>query len=124
MGKISLNNMQFHTYNGVLPEEKVIGQRLQIDVEITYPIETKVHDDDLTTTISYADVYDDVVAFVGEFNFNLIESVANGLLQTLLQKYAMAEAMTVRIRKFGVPIAAIFDNMEIEVSGVNQHDAN
>ncbi|QBO35243.1 dihydroneopterin aldolase [Periweissella cryptocerci] len=122
MGKIKLNNMQFHTYNGVLVEEKKIGQRIQIDVEIQYPIETQVHDDDLTTTISYADVYDDVANFVNEFNFNLIESVANGLLQLLLAKYPMAEAMTVRIRKVGVPIAGIFDNMEIEVSGVNQHD--
>ena len=44
--------MSFHTYNGVFPEEKRMGQRLEIDVELTYPIEEQVKNDDLTETVS------------------------------------------------------------------------
>ncbi|MCI1276762.1 MAG: dihydroneopterin aldolase, partial [Pediococcus acidilactici] len=46
--------MQFYTYNGVLPEEKKLGQKIEIDAELTYPIEERVKHDDLTETVSYS----------------------------------------------------------------------
>ncbi|KIS02706.1 dihydroneopterin aldolase [Paucilactobacillus wasatchensis] len=121
MGKIRINNMSFHTYNGVFAEEKKLGQRLQLDAELSYPIEQVVQHDDLTETVSYADVYQTIEDFVLSKNYNLIESLANHLLQQLLVTYPTIEAITLRVRKYSVPIAGIFDNVEIEVSGVQQH---
>ncbi len=117
MGKIRINNMQFHTYNGVFLEEKKLGQRLEMDVELNYPIETKVHDDDLTTTIHYGHVYDDIESFVSNHSYDLIESLANNTLTMLQEKYPEATGVTLRVRKYSVPIAGIFDNVEIEVAG-------
>ncbi|HAT54372.1 MAG TPA: dihydroneopterin aldolase [Lactobacillus sp.] len=117
MGKIRINNMQFHTYNGVYPEEKKLGQRLEVDVELNYPIETKVHDDDLTTTIHYGHVYEDIENFVLTHPYNLIESLANNTLAMLTSKYPQATGIKLRIRKYAVPIAGVFDNVEIEVAG-------
>lgn len=122
IGKIRINNMSFHTYNGVFPEEKRMGQRLEIDVELTYPIEEQVKNDDLTETVSYADVYDTIERFVLNHNYNLIESLANNVLQTLLADYPMITEITLKVRKYSVPIAGIFDNIEIEVSGSNYND--
>lgn len=122
IGKIRINNMSFHTYNGVFPEEKRMGQRLEIDVELTYPIEEQVKNDDLTETVSYADVYDTIERFVLNHNYNLIESLANNVLQTLLADYPMITEITLKVRKYSVPIAGIFDNIEIEVSGSNSND--
>ncbi len=121
MGKIRINNMSFHTYNGVFSEEKKLGQRLQVDVEMQYPIEQKVQHDDLNETVSYADVYQTIQDFVLNNNYNLIESVANELLKLLLSAYPQLSAITLRVRKYSVPIEGIFDNIEIEVSG-RQHD--
>ena len=33
--------MKFHTYNGVFAEEKKLGQKLEIDVDMQYPIEER-----------------------------------------------------------------------------------
>ncbi|GAB6091946.1 dihydroneopterin aldolase [Furfurilactobacillus curtus] len=117
MGMIRINNMSFHTYNGVYPEEKKLGQRLEVDVALAYPIETKVHDDDITTTIHYGHVYQDIEDYVLNHPFNLIESLANHLLTMLQTKYPQAAGVQLRVRKYAVPIAGIFDNVEIEVSG-------
>ncbi|BAP85830.1 dihydroneopterin aldolase [Paucilactobacillus hokkaidonensis JCM 18461] len=122
MGKIRINNMSFHTYNGVFAEEKKLGQKLQLDAELSYPIEQLVQHDDLKETVSYADVYQTIEDFVLSNNYNLIESVANHLLQKLLATYPTIEAITLRVRKYSVPIAGIFDNVEIEVSGAQKHD--
>ncbi|KRO10373.1 dihydroneopterin aldolase [Paucilactobacillus hokkaidonensis] len=122
LGKIRINNMSFHTYNGVFAEEKKLGQKLQLDAELSYPIEQLVQHDDLKETVSYADVYQTIEDFVLSNNYNLIESVANHLLQKLLATYPTIEAITLRVRKYSVPIAGIFDNVEIEVSGAQKHD--
>lgn len=121
IGKIRINNMSFHTYNGVFPEEKRLGQRLEIDVELTYPIEQQVKTDNLNETVSYADVYETIESFVLNHNYNLIESLANNLLTTLLANYLSISDITLKVRKYSVPIAGIFDNIEIEVSGSQQH---
>ena len=39
--------MKFYTYNGVFAEEKKLGQKLEIDVDMQYPIEERVQHDDL-----------------------------------------------------------------------------
>ncbi|CAH0418902.1 dihydroneopterin aldolase [Periweissella ghanensis] len=117
MGAIRIHNLRFHTFNGVLPEERKNGQQIAIDVELEYPIETAVHNDDLSTTISYADVRADIDKFVHTHAYQLIESLANELLATLLHNYPTAPRITLKIRKFSVPMPGIFDDVEIEVSG-------
>ncbi|MBB1122617.1 dihydroneopterin aldolase [Limosilactobacillus albertensis] len=122
MGKIRINNMSFNTYNGVFAEEKKLGQKIEVDCEMTYPIETKVRTDNLEETVSYADVYDTIAQFVTHHNYNLIESLANNLLHEILRTYPMLDNVRLRIRKYSVPIAGIFDNIEIEVQGANDHE--
>lgn len=122
MGKIRINNMSFHTFNGVFAEEKKLGQRLEIDAELTYPIEEKVLHDNLKETVSYADIYQTIEDFVLNNNYNLIESVANHLLKKILATYPTIQAVKLKVRKYSVPIAGIFDNIEIEVSGEQHHE--
>lgn len=115
MGYINLNNMAFHTYNGVFGEEKKLGQRLEIDAKLGYPIEQKVRHDDLSETVSYADVYETIRQFVSTNSFDLIETVANRLLDEILTTYPTLTSVHLKVRKYAVPIAGIFDNVEIEV---------
>lgn len=117
MGKIRINNLVVYTHNGVFPEERRLGQRLEVDLELTYPIEQRVHTDDLAETVSYAAVYQTATDYLRGHQFKLIESVANGLLKQVLADYPTLTGVTIRIRKYGVPIDGAFDNVEIEVSG-------
>lgn len=115
MGAIRITNMQFHTYNGVYPEEQKLGQRLSIDVELRLPIELQVQHDDLQETVDYGAVYKTVAAFVTTHHYQLIEMLANQLLAELKRRFAVS-GITLRIRKGAVPINGIFDTVEIEVS--------
>lgn len=119
IGKINIHNMTFYTYNGVLDEEKKLGQKIEIDISIDFPIESVVKNDDLNTTISYVNVFNVVKKFVENNSFNLIESLANNLLNNLLNEFKKANLITLKVRKYSVPINGIFDNVEIEVSGKN-----
>lgn len=120
MGVIRIHNLKFHTFNGVFPEERKNGQQLAIDVSLNYPIEAQVNHDDLDETISYADVNQAIDDFVHHHSYKLIESLANELLRMLLKQFSMADRITLKIRKYSVPMPGIFDDVEIEVSGDNR----
>ena len=115
MGAIRIKNMQFHTYNGVFSEEHKLGQRLQVDIELRLPIEAQVLHDDLNETIDYGAVYQAINDFVTTHHYQLIEMLANQLLKHLTAQFDVT-GITLTIRKGAVPIAGIFDAVEIEVS--------
>lgn len=117
MGMIRINNLRFHTFNGVLPEERRNGQQLGLDIAIKYPIETKVLHDDVHETINYAEVRNVTEHFITTHSYKLIESLANHLLETLLTSFPTVDSINIKIRKFSVPMPGIFDNVEIEVQG-------
>ncbi len=117
MGMIHLPNMRFYTYNGVFDEEKKLGQQIAVDVTVHYPIETAVKDDDLTTTISYVDVYETVKTIVTTKQFNLMESVANTLLSALLTQFPQVTQIDVAVHKDYIPLPGIYDPFVITVSG-------
>ncbi|GFH40527.1 dihydroneopterin aldolase [Pseudolactococcus insecticola] len=119
MGKIEITNMRFYTHNGVFAEEKKLGQQISVDVCVIYDIEHLVKDDDLATTISYAAVFDVIENYVTTHDFNLMESLANGTLTQLLQAFSMAEEIELSVKKYSVPIAGVFDDIIITVSGKN-----
>ena len=116
MGKIRINNMKVFTFNGVLPEEKVLGQPLEIDIELSLPLEKAGETDDVYQTVSYADVYQTVYDLVTTNSYDLIETVVYQIIQAIENQYG--EKLTnikVRVRKYSVPINGIFDNVEIEM---------
>ncbi|WP_318764890.1 dihydroneopterin aldolase [Lactiplantibacillus carotarum] len=117
MGMIRINNLRFHTFNGVLPEERRNGQQLGLDIAIKYPIETKVLHDDVHETINYAEVRNVADQFITTHSYKLIESLANHLLATLLTAFPSVESINLKIRKYSVPMPGIFDDVEIEVEG-------
>ena len=117
MGMIRINNLRFHTFNGVLPEERRNGQQLGLDIAIKYPIEAKVLHDDVHETINYAEVRNVTEHFITTHSYKLIESLANHLLETLLASFPTVDSINIKIRKFSVPMPGIFDNVEIEVQG-------
>lgn len=55
MYTIRVQNMQFHGHIGVLPEEKKVGQTLQVDLEVV--INAVPVADQLASTVSYGDFY-------------------------------------------------------------------
>lgn len=116
MGKIRINNMKFYTFNGVLEEEQVLGQNIEIDIQLETPFDASSAEDDLEKTVNYAEVYGLIKNYVENHSFKLMETLAQRLLEEVCEKYK--EKLThvlLRVRKYHVLIAGIFDNIEIEV---------
>ena len=53
MDKIRLNNVQIYAYHGLLPEEKQLGQKFQVDVELSVDLSKSCITDSIEDTVNY-----------------------------------------------------------------------
>lgn len=100
---IHLHNMQFYAFHGVNPEEKILGQRFEVDVALSVDARPAGLSDDLRQTINYAQVYKVVKRIVEEERFDLIEALAERLA-TRIGKQFGPDGVRVCVRKPHVPL--------------------
>ena len=95
--------MQFYAFHGVNPEEKILGQRFEVDVALSVDTRAAGLSDDLGQTINYAQVYKVVRRIVEEERFDLIEALAE-TLATQIGKQFGPDAVRICVRKPHVPL--------------------
>ena len=115
MDMILMENMAFYGFHGVLEEEKTLGQKFFVDLELKLDLSTAGKSDSVEYTVSYADVYDDVKYFVESARYNLIEALGENICNMLLAKYVEISEVTIRIKKPEAPVRGIFDYMGIQL---------
>ena len=115
MYKIKINNMKFFSHIGVLPEEKILGQNLEIDLIVTTNFSYSGLDE-LDETLSYVAFYEKIAEIIEVPRADLIEKLAFDIIQAIKENNKV-ETVEVHVRKLAVPIAGIFDNVEIEMVG-------
>ena len=114
MDKIRLNNVQIYAYHGLFNEEKQLGQKFQIDVEISSNLKKSCYTDNIDDTINYKDVYNIITSCFANHKKNLIESLAEDMANQILNINGVVDT-TIIIRKPSVPIDGICDSVEIEI---------
>lgn len=112
--KIFLSGMQFYGRHGVFPEEKAMGQKFVIDIELSLDLKKAGLTDDLAHTLNYADIYATVKNITTLQNFNLIEALAEAIAQEILAAYR-PEQVVVKVQKPHAPISGIFDSVGCEI---------
>lgn len=112
--KIKLENIRLYGYHGATSSERELGQRFEVDVEITADLSEAVKYDDMKRTINYEQVFRLVEAEVVHEKHRLLETLADRLARDIIEKFGALEVL-VRIRKPSVPIAGAIDHVQVEV---------
>ena len=102
---VRLRGMQFYGFHGATPQERKIGQRFEVDVEMAIDAE-KVVDGDLSTTPDYRIVYSICNACVTERRYRLIEVMAREIAHEILATFPMV-GVRVTVRKPCVPLGGV-----------------
>ncbi|WP_321328370.1 dihydroneopterin aldolase [uncultured Ilyobacter sp.] len=114
MDKIIIKNMAFYGYHGVLSEETILGQKFFVDLEINKSLKEAGLTDDLTKSVSYAEIYERVENIARGKNYKLIEALAEAVAEDILN-YFDIEGIKVRIKKPEAPIPGHFDYVGVEI---------
>lgn len=107
--------MKFYAYHGLFEQESTLGQRFEVDLELGINLEKAGISDNMQDSVHYGEVYDLVEDIVVNKRYNLLEALAHGLVQVLLEKDQRIEQVHVAIRKPSVPIKGIMDYAEVEI---------
>lgn len=113
--KVSLENIRLYGYHGASENERELGQRFEIDVELIADLSEAVKSDSMKKTVDYEKVYRLVESEVVNQKYHLLETMADKIARDILDQFDALEVI-VRVRKPSVPIAGAIDHVEIEVT--------
>ncbi|KUK81461.1 MAG: Dihydroneopterin aldolase [Pelotomaculum thermopropionicum] len=120
MDKIILAGMEFYGYHGTLPEERALGQRFIVDVELFLDLSRAGKSDRRDHTVNYAAVFRLAESIVSGRPCNLIESVAEAIAAAVLERFPVEEAL-VRVKKPQTPVPGHFTWMAVEIRRKNHN---
>ena len=102
--RILLADMAFFGRHGQSNEERSAEQEIDVDVELEVDLRPAGASDDLGQTVNYSRVFDACREIVETRSFHLLEAIAEAIATRLLADFERIDAVTVRVRKPGVPI--------------------
>ncbi|HVJ50491.1 dihydroneopterin aldolase [Desulfitobacterium sp.] len=111
---IHLKGLEFYGYHGVMPEEKVLGQRFIVDVDLYQDLRKPGSSDQVADTINYAEVYQLIKTIVTSEPFHLLERLAEEIAKQMLNAFS-CEALRVEIHKPQAPIPGLFEDASVEI---------
>lgn len=110
-----MNDMMFYGYHGVLQEEKILGQKFIVSVELSLDFKQAGMNDSVADTVSYAEVYYIVREIVEDNKFDLIEKLAEEISSGILTKFNKVQELKVKILKPEAPVQGIYGSFGVEI---------
>lgn len=111
---IVLEQVRFHAYHGVLPQERLTGNDYVVDLRVKYDVEAATISDQVEDTLNYAEVYQ-VLAQEMAIPSALIERVAGRIANRLERKFPAIEAISLKIIKLNPPMGADSHGAGVEI---------
>lgn len=102
-------------HHGALPEEKRLGQRFTVSVDLEVDTRPAAAADDLKLTVNYAEVIRTVEGQLTGQPVYLIETLAQQIAARLLGTFPVVKAVTVEVTKPFAPVAAEFDAISVKI---------
>ncbi len=113
--RLSIINAEYYAYHGVKPEEKKLGGKYEVDLDLYYDASTAVVNDDVKDSVNYEEALYCVSEVIsGSESYNLVETICSEILNVIMDKFDNLEMATVRIRKHSVPMRRVIAYIEAE----------
>lgn len=113
--RILIHGIQFHGHHGVREEERKLGQRFVVDVELSLDLSGAGRQDDLVATVDYEQVHALVVEVGTREQFRLLEALAERLASAILERFPVRQ-VTVRATKPSPPIPGLLGGVSVEIT--------
>ncbi|MBI2794846.1 MAG: dihydroneopterin aldolase [Ignavibacteria bacterium] len=114
--RLSIANADFYAYHGVREEERSLGGRYQVDIDVEYDASAAVMSDDLSDTVNYEEILFAVNEHMNGEPYELIETIAFDIATSIIEQFALVQTVTVRVRKLNVPVQQVLDYVEAEIT--------
>jgi len=114
MDRILVHAIEFHGHCGVTAEERKIGQRISVDVEMEVDLRAASRQDAISKTINYAKVCQTVLEVGRSQSCRLVETLAEKIATALLKRFSVKELL-LRVKKVHPPLEEIRGGVTVEI---------
>jgi dihydroneopterin aldolase/2-amino-4-hydroxy-6-hydroxymethyldihydropteridine diphosphokinase len=111
---IDIRGLRVMAVVGALDHERLAAQPLEIDLSIEVDLHDAGRSDELSDTVNYGAVTEQVAAVVGESKDVLLERLAERVAATVVA-FDRVDAVTVTLTKLRPPIAATVENTAVRI---------
>ena len=115
---IYINDLRFHAFHGVMPQERLTGNDYSVDLRVGYDVGAAMLSDDVGDTINYADMYD-IVRQEMSVPSQLVERVAYRIAHRISSRYPDVTRMDVKVTKLNPPLGADCHGAGVELHLIN-----
>ncbi len=116
---IKLEGLDFFAQHGYYEQERAIGNKYTINIEIEVANPTKVDDDDLSATVNYEIVYS-TIAKIMDQPTKLLETLAHKINQSILEQFSIVIAVESTVSKHNPPIKGVCKMASVQLKSVQQ----
>ena len=113
-GYISLRNVRFHAFHGVLPQERQVGGDFLVTVRVGYPLERAMETDRVDDTLDYSVLYALVEREMSEPS-KLLEHVAGRIVKAITVSFPAVTSVDLELTKLNPPMGADCEGAMVEV---------
>jgi 7,8-dihydroneopterin aldolase/epimerase/oxygenase len=113
--QITLTGIRAYGHHGVFDHERRDGQEFVVDLVLDLDTRAAAASDDVTDTVHYGQLAEQVAAIVAGDPVNLLEKLAARIADHVLG-FALVEVVRVTVHKPAAPIPVPFDDVAVVVT--------
>lgn len=104
MDKLDIKGLEVFAYHGLFPAEKELGQKFVFDISLTYPMTQSATTGDLTQSVHYGQLCQQVTEWCQSSKEDLIETVAYRILEKIFNHYPIVQRVDITLKKPWAPV--------------------
>lgn len=116
MDKIYIRDLEFIGYHGVFEEEKKLGQKFYVSLELITNLRDAGLNDDILKTTHYGEVAKTVEKVFFSKKYDLIETLAEDIAREILLNFNLISKLKLEIKKPWAPVGIPLDNVTVEIN--------
>lgn len=120
---ISLRNVRFHAFHGVMPQERRVGGDFLVNLRVGYPLEQAMQSDEVSDTLNYAALYEVVKTEMMQPS-NLLEHVAGRIADAIVKHFPQVTSIDLALTKQNPPMGADCDGAGVEIHFIKDKTEN
>ena len=111
---IHLKGIRLYAYHGVDPQETAVGAYFHLDLKLKTDFSRASQTDDLSGTVSYADIYQAVKDEM-QVPSQLLEHVCQRMAQRIFNDFPTIEELDIKLFKENPPMGAQAERVGVEM---------
>jgi 7,8-dihydroneopterin aldolase/epimerase/oxygenase len=113
--KVFIRNLEFYSYHGVPPEERVVGHRYRFDISLEIA-SSSAESDEVSDTVDYVAVAKCVEEVTTTIQCKTLERLVTLVGNRILDQFSLVVEVTVRTWKPLPPAPIIADSVGVELT--------